>query len=58
MINTLIRRHDGKRVIIERSGEKFEAVGFSEQDVDRLVKERAREQAELEAEWEAHQGDA
>lgn len=57
VINAVIRRHDGKRVVIERNGEKFEAAGYSEQAVERLVKERAREQAELEAEWEAHQGD-
>lgn len=57
VVNTLIRRHDGKRVVIERDGEKFEAAGYSEKAVERLVEKRAQEQAELDAEWAAHQED-
>lgn len=57
VINTVIKRNDGKRVVIERDGGRFEAAGYSEEAVKRLVEKRAAKQAELEAEWEAHQGD-
>ena len=50
VINAVARRHDGKRVLIERG--KFEASGFSEKTVRRLLEERAEEQAKNEAEWE------
>jgi hypothetical protein len=50
VINTMMRRHDGKRVLIERG--KFEASGFSEKAVKRLLEEMAEEQAKNEAEWD------
>lgn len=54
VINTVIRRHDGKRVLLER--EKFEVSGYSEKAVHRLLAERAEEQKRREAEWGRSEG--
>lgn len=54
VINTVIRRHDGKRVLIER--DQFEASGYSEKAVERLLAQRVEEQEQSETEWGPHQG--
>lgn len=48
VINTVIKRHDGKRIHLERG--KFEATGYSERAVERMLRERAESQAKLEEE--------
>ncbi|NYI81258.1 hypothetical protein [Nocardioides panzhihuensis] len=52
VINTMIKRHDSKRFVIERDGERIEASGYSEEAVDRLLEKRAQEQADQDKEWE------
>jgi hypothetical protein len=51
VIKTVIGRNNGKRFLIERDGEKFEANGYSEEAIERILKKRAEEQAARDAEW-------
>lgn len=52
VIITVIKRHDGKHFLLERNGEKFEASGYSEKDIERFLEKRAEEQAHQDKEWE------
>lgn len=56
VINTMIKRHDSKRIVIER--DKFEAAGFSEKAVERMLQKQAEGQAKHEGEWERISGRA
>lgn len=51
VIKTVVKRHEGKHFLIERGGEKFEANGYSEEAVERILKKRAGEQAARDQEW-------
>lgn len=55
VIITVIKRHDGKRVLID--GDKFEATGYSEKGIERLLEMRAEEQARQDKEWERIQAE-
>lgn len=57
VIKTVVKRNEGKHFLIERDGEKFEADGYSEQAVERILKKRAEEQAARDQEWERVLGD-
>lgn len=52
VINTVIKRNDSKRVVMEQDGHKFEASGYSEAAIKRLVAEQAGKQQAREAEWD------
>lgn len=52
VINTFIRRHDGKKIVIERGGARIEAAGLSEKAVERFLEKRAEEQATRDVEWD------
>ena len=51
VIKTVLHRHDGKRFILKRDGEEFEAAGFSEMKVNELLEGLAAKQAARDAEW-------
>src|SRR4051812_6985468 len=51
VINTLIRRNDGKTVVIDRGDEKIEIAGHSLKEVERMLDKRAEEQTARDAEW-------
>lgn len=57
IIKTVVKRHEDKRFVIERDGEKLEANGYSEQAVERILKKRAAEQAARDQEWKRVLGD-
>jgi hypothetical protein len=48
VINTIIKLYAGKRFVLERGGEKFEASGYSESAVKRLVEKMTNQQAAAE----------
>lgn len=54
VIITFIKRHANKRVILERDRESY--VGYSEDEVKRLIEERAKSQTDREAEWDRMKG--
>ena len=55
VINTIIKRHDSKRVVID--GEKIEVSGYSEKAVERLLEKRAQEQAQHDEKWKQIQAE-
>lgn len=57
VIKTVMARNEGKRFLIERDGEKFEANGYSEKAIERILKKRAEEQAMRDQEWKRVLGD-
>lgn len=57
VINTMIKRHDTKRFVLERGGEKIEVAGYSEKAVEQLLEKRAQEQAQLDEEWKQKAGE-
>jgi hypothetical protein len=53
VITTIIKRHDGKRVLIERpGGAKTELEGYSEKEVERFLHQRVEDQKARDAEVE------
>lgn len=57
VIKTVVKRNEGKHFLIERDGEKFEANGYSEKAVERILKKRAEEQEARDQEWKRLLGD-
>ncbi|GAA1753733.1 hypothetical protein [Aeromicrobium alkaliterrae] len=57
VIKTVVKRNEGKHFLIERDGEKIEADGYSEDAVERILKNRAEEQAARDQEWKRVLGD-
>lgn len=57
VIKTVVKRNEGKHFLIERDGEKFEANGYSEKAVERILKKRAEEQTARDQEWKRVLGD-
>lgn len=51
VIKTVVKRNEGKHFLIERGGETFEADGYSEKAVERILQKRAEEQAARDQEW-------
>jgi hypothetical protein len=51
IIKTVVHRHDGKRFILKRGGEEFEATGFSEEKVRGFLEKAAADQVARDAEW-------
>ena len=51
VIKTVVQRNECKHFLLERDGEKFEANGYSEVAVRRLLENRAEEQAARDQEW-------
>lgn len=55
VINTMIKRHDSKRIVID--DEKVEVSGYSEKAVERFLEKRAQEQAQQDDEWKRIQAE-
>lgn len=51
VVNTVIKRHDSKRVVIERDGGKIEIAGHSPKAVEKLLEKLAQEQAQQDEHW-------
>lgn len=51
IIRTFVQRHAGKRFKLKRDGLEVEADGFSMEQVQKLLKESAEEQAEQDDRW-------
>lgn len=52
ILNTVLRRHDGKSVKFERDGDKIEITGLPEKTINRLLQKRFKQLEKRNAEWE------
>lgn len=50
-LRTFIQRHDGKKFVLERDGEKVEAAGISREELLELLQRLSEQQARRDAEW-------